>query len=238
MSARSIRTRCDATRPPATWRRSCRESRPRPEPVPPSPVPSPIPPRPSPLDYVKARRRCGHRILALTGLLGFIATRVFEVVLRIDPDFYLGSGTSSHSASKRCFPSLPIWVLECDGRSPCWSGIRLLLPARLKRPFHRLAAEFRSLNPAGVATVVLLVRCCVALAHLVALLGCVCTYCGRSGKTRFFLYVDVDSRSCQSADSSGPRRVFRRTELRARSRRLAFVSTLRERPRQTRRRSE
>jgi serine/threonine-protein kinase len=133
------------------------------------PVPAPVlpPPNPGPTAWTNAKRATAI-LAALTvfvGILGFTSARVFEVVLRIDPDFYLGLGPVFTLGVQALFPFIAIWVSSATVVA-VMAGIRLLLPASLKQPFHRLAAGVRALNPAGVATGVLLVGSAVALALL------------------------------------------------------------------------
>ena len=120
--------------------------------------------------------------------------------LRIDPDFYLGSGPVFTLGFQALFPFIAIWVSSATVVA-VMAGIRLLLPTSLKHPFHRLGAGIRTLNPAGVATAILLVGSAVALALLVALLGCVCRTVGAPARPESSLYVDEDSRTCQSSDT-------------------------------------
>ena len=134
----------------------------RPEPVPPSPVPWPIPPRPSPLDYVKRAAVAGIVALALTGLLGFIATRAFDVVLRIDPDFSLGIKDIFTVGSQALLPFVAYWVLGAAAIAILF-GLRLLAPARLRGLSQRLIGKIQSLNAAGVATVIFLTGAALAL---------------------------------------------------------------------------
>jgi tRNA A-37 threonylcarbamoyl transferase component Bud32 len=134
----------------------------------PQPVPAPAAPRsPGQTGWTYAKR-AGAILVALivfVGLLGFTSARVFEVVLRIDPDFYLGFGPVFTLGFQALFPFIAIWVSSATVVA-VMAGIRLLLPTSLKRPFHRLSAGIHALNPAGVATVVLLVGSVVALALL------------------------------------------------------------------------
>ena len=132
------------------------------------PVPAPVPPpNPGPTGWTYAKRAAAilAALIVFVGLLGFTSARVFEVVLRIDPDFYLGSGPVFTLGFQALFPFIAIWVSSATVVA-VMAGIRLLLPTSLKHPFHRLAAGIRALHPAGVATVVLLVGSAVALALL------------------------------------------------------------------------
>ena len=89
------------------------------------------------------------------------------------------------------------------------AGIRLLLPTSLKHPFHRLGAGIRTLNPAGVATAILLVGSAVALALLWRYWDVFARSVGAPARPESSFYVDEDSRTCQSSDTSVLRRVFR-----------------------------
>ena len=75
------------------------------------PVPAPVPPpNPGPTGWTYAKRAAAilAALIVFVGLLGFTSARVFEVVLRIDPDFSSGVWTRvSHSASRPCSPLLP-----------------------------------------------------------------------------------------------------------------------------------
>jgi serine/threonine-protein kinase len=135
----------------------------KPEPAPPRPIPPPVPSRLTPLDYVKRGAAAGAMALALTGLLGFVAARAFEVALRIDPDFSLGIKDVFTVGSQALLPFVAYWVLGAAGIAVLF-GLRLLAPARLRGSSQRLIRRIQALNAAGVATVIFLTGAALALA--------------------------------------------------------------------------
>jgi hypothetical protein len=138
------------------------------EPIPSPPPPPPLPP-PVPVatgwTYTRRTAALSAALVALVGLLGFTAARAFEVVLRIDPDFYLGLTGVITLGSQALFPFLAIWLSSATLLAVL-AGMRLLLPTSFGGPFHRLAAGIRTLNPAGTATVVLVTGSVLALTLL------------------------------------------------------------------------
>jgi protein kinase-like protein len=120
-------------------------------------------PEPDRWSYIKRAAGVLAALLALTGLLGFIAARAFEVVLRIDPDFYLGFKDVFTLGSQALFPFVAYWVLGAVVLAVL-AGVRLLMPARLKKLSHRLMVGIQGLNAAGVATLVFLCGAGLALA--------------------------------------------------------------------------
>ena len=131
------------------------------------PVPAPVPAPPDPIPpwwtYVKRAVSAVSLSAVLTGLLGFIAARAFEVVLRIDPDFYLGFSDVFNLGSQALFPFVVIWVLGATAIAVL-VGIRLLLPARLRGLSRPAVAVLQGLNAGGVATLVFLGGAALALA--------------------------------------------------------------------------
>jgi hypothetical protein len=134
----------------------------RPDPVPPHLV-TPIPPRPSPLDYAKRAAAAVAVVVGLTGLLGFVAARAFEVALRIDPDFYLGIKDVFTVGSQALLPFVAYWVLGAAAIAVLF-GLRLLAPAGVRGLSQRLIRRIQALNAAGVATVIFLTGAALGLA--------------------------------------------------------------------------
>lgn len=134
------------------------------EPLPPLPIPvPPDPPGPTLLDYMRRAAGAGGLLLTLTGLLGFVASRAFEVVLRIDPDFSLGIKDVFTVGAQALLPFVTYWVLAAAAIAVL-AGIRLLLPAGVQGLSGRAVAAIQGLNGAGVATLVFLAGVALALA--------------------------------------------------------------------------
>ncbi|HEY1303281.1 MAG TPA: serine/threonine-protein kinase [Vicinamibacterales bacterium] len=129
-----------------------------------APVPAaPVPRGPSLLDYLKRAAVAAAILLTLTGLLGFVAARAFEVVLRIDPDFSLGLKDILTVGAQALLPFVTYWVLGAAAIAVI-AGVRVLLPAGVRGLSGRAIAAIQGLNAAGVATLVLLAGVVLALA--------------------------------------------------------------------------
>ena len=86
------------------------------------------------------------------GALGLIAARIFEVVLRVDPDFSLGLQGIFTVGVQGLLPFV-VWWTVCAIVAGALFGIRALLPAQAIAPLRRLSSSLYSLNPAGLGTV-------------------------------------------------------------------------------------
>jgi hypothetical protein len=119
----------------------------RPEPV---HVRPPQPPPPGP-GLVKRAAALGAGILVLTGALGLIAARTFEVALHVDPDFSLGLRDVFAVGFQGLLPFI-VWWTACGAVTGVIFGIRALLPEPLLRRLRQFVSPLDSLNPAVLGT--------------------------------------------------------------------------------------
>jgi hypothetical protein len=131
----------------------------------PTPVPPVAPPTPgaSIWDHVKRVFSVGGGLVALTGALGFIAARAFEVVLRIDPDFSLGLGDVFALGAQALLPFVVYWVLA-GAVVGVLAGLRLLVPRSVTARAVRIRGSWQALNPLGVGTALFLIGVALLLA--------------------------------------------------------------------------
>jgi hypothetical protein len=94
-------------------------------------------------------------VVAVTGVFGFIATRSFETVLRIDPNFFLGPAQTFRIGAQAILPVAVIWVLGV-ALVGAVLALRALVPEPLARAGRRVRSALTSVNAEVLAPVVFL----------------------------------------------------------------------------------
>jgi Protein kinase domain len=90
---------------------------------------------------------------AAAGLLGFVASRAFETVLRIDPDFTAGPAEYFSLGTQALFPFVVFWAFAAAVLGLLWVALRSPFRAVSKR-WSILSSA--SLHPVGLATTIFL----------------------------------------------------------------------------------
>jgi tRNA A-37 threonylcarbamoyl transferase component Bud32 len=98
---------------------------------------------------------------AAAGLLGFVASRAFDVVLRIDPDFAAGPATYLSVGTRALFPFVVYWF----GGAAVLGVVSLAFHTRLGTVWQRWTMWSQSLDPTAVAVAIFLAgaACSVAI---------------------------------------------------------------------------
>jgi hypothetical protein len=91
----------------------------------------------------------------LTSVLGFVASRFFEIVLQIDRDFWFGFADTFTIGMSGLFPYVSLWVFGAAVLGVL-AALQTLLPAPLVTPLRRFAAWLKSSDPVRVATIIFL----------------------------------------------------------------------------------
>jgi serine/threonine-protein kinase len=89
--------------------------------------------------------------VALTGALGFIASRFFEVVLQIDRDFWFGLVDTFAIGMSGLFPYVALWLFGAAVLGLA-AAVRTLFTGSIAHPIARLNAVLESIEPVRVAT--------------------------------------------------------------------------------------
>jgi len=119
-------------------------------------IPVPIKPtEPSIGDYVKRGAAVLAVAVALTGVLGFVAVRFFEVVLQVDRDFWLGAIDMFGIGLSGLVPYVALWLFG-GAVLGTLAGLRLLLPRSISRAWTRLSAPLTSWDGVTLATILFL----------------------------------------------------------------------------------
>jgi hypothetical protein len=117
--------------------------------------PETVPRRPAPVSaepsFIKRAVSVLGGTVVLTGVLGFIASRFFEVVLQIDRDLWLGFVDTFTTGMTGLLPYVVLWLFgaACLGLI---AALRTLVAERIATPLIRLNALLDSADPARVAT--------------------------------------------------------------------------------------
>jgi Protein kinase domain len=90
--------------------------------------------------------------VAAAGLLGFVAARAFETVLRIDPDFTVGPAAYLSLGTQALFPFVVIWAVA----AAVFGLLSVVLRSPLRAVSKRWSILSASLHPVGLATTILL----------------------------------------------------------------------------------
>lgn len=121
----------------------------------PIPVVTTGPRAPSVGDYAKRAAILAAAVAAMIGVLGFIATRFFEVVLDIDRDFWLGVADTLGVGMRGFIAHAVLWLFGAAAL-----GVLAALPnlfgKALSRPWNELVAVLDSKDSLSVATGILL----------------------------------------------------------------------------------
>lgn len=116
-------------------------------------TPIPVPPRPVTTigEYVRRGAILSVAVVAITGVLGFIAARFFEVVLQIDRDFWLGPVDTFVIGVMGLFPYVIFWLFGIAVLGVL-AAIRTLFGKTVSRPLETLVAALDAKDPLRVAT--------------------------------------------------------------------------------------
>jgi serine/threonine-protein kinase len=95
-------------------------------------------------------------LVALAGIMGFIATRVFEVVLRVDTDFSAGVGDTFAVGASALFPFVVFWLLGAAALGAL-AVVRTMLRGVIGDPWSRLTARAGTVDPFQAAAAIFLV---------------------------------------------------------------------------------
>jgi hypothetical protein len=109
------------------------------------------PPVPAIGEYVRRAALMGVAVVAITGVLGFIAARFFEVVLHIDRDFWLGPVDTFVVGVMGLFPYVVFWLFGIAVLGVL-AAIRTLFGKAVSRPWEKLVAVLNAQDPRSVAT--------------------------------------------------------------------------------------
>jgi len=121
------------------------------------PVLVPVPPRNSRstvLDYLKRAAIAAVTLVGLTAVFGFIGARGFEIILRVDPDFYLGLPGILYVGLQAMIPFVAYGIFGAAILGGM-AGVRLMVKP-LGRLWERLLAFANSWDPIATGAAVVL----------------------------------------------------------------------------------
>ena len=118
--------------------------------APPRPMP---PPGPSGWDYAKRAVGAALGLLALTGVIGFIAARVFDVALQIDRDFTLGIADTVAVGVRVMIPFALMWLVG-GAVLAALAAVAVFLGDRVTAPLKRIIAVTNTWDPTITAAVI------------------------------------------------------------------------------------
>ena len=118
--------------------------------VPPRPMP---PPDPSGWDHAKRGAAAAIGLVALTGVIGFIAGRVFEVALQIDRDFTLGIADTLAVGMRVMIAFALMWLVG-GAVLAALAAVGVFLGDRVTAPLKRIVALANTWDPTITAAVI------------------------------------------------------------------------------------
>jgi serine/threonine-protein kinase len=116
-----------------------------------TPIPVPPPPVPPIGEYVRRAAIVAVAVVAITGVLGFIAARFFEVILHINRDFWLGPVDTFVIGIMGLFPYVVFWLFGIAVLGVL-AAIRTLFGKAVSQPWEKLVAVLDGKDPRNVAT--------------------------------------------------------------------------------------